>query len=240
MVSAACRARRSPASRNGISAEPSPLAALASSPATRAATSLHGWPSTWRNSRMVGYQGLSSRPKSQRQSDTHGMNSQVGLASAPARCATEESMVMTRSSASIAAAVAAKPTRSESILGDFQIAMLLKLGGARPHLQADERHARHGEHALELIERDRAPQIVDVFGIAGPDQADFEPAQPAKRARHCAASSRRRADRARSPGWFPAWCRTAAAGSAAHIRSRPERLERRGRPAPQSPAGSGA
>ena len=53
----------------------------------------------WRNSRIVGYQGLSSRPSSQRQSVTHGSGTQTGLPSAPARCATDVSTVITRSSA---------------------------------------------------------------------------------------------------------------------------------------------
>ena len=47
---------------------------------------------------MVGYQGVSSRPSSQRQSAITGSAVNTGRASAPARCATDVSQVTTRSS----------------------------------------------------------------------------------------------------------------------------------------------
>src|SRR6185312_16449771 len=45
----------------------------------------------WRNSRAVGYQGVSVRSIIQRQSKKNGMRIHTGLAIAPARCATEVS-----------------------------------------------------------------------------------------------------------------------------------------------------
>ncbi len=62
----------------------------------------------WRNSRMVGYQGQSSRPISQRQSGTCLSASQIGRPSAPARWATPVSELMTRSQLSRIAAVSRK------------------------------------------------------------------------------------------------------------------------------------
>ena len=58
-----------------------------------------------RNSRSVGYQGLSARPSCQRQSGANGSRTQAGRASAPARCAILVSTVMMRSSSAISAAV---------------------------------------------------------------------------------------------------------------------------------------
>ena len=54
---------------------------------------------------MVGYQGLSMRPVSQRQSGTAWSTTQTRTPSAPARCASAVSAVMTRSSPFSIAAV---------------------------------------------------------------------------------------------------------------------------------------
>ncbi len=67
----------------------SPCATARRSFSMRAMTSAQSSPFFWRNSRMVGYQGLSSRSSSQRQSVTHGSSTQTGLPSAPARWAVE-------------------------------------------------------------------------------------------------------------------------------------------------------
>src|SRR5580658_591300 len=64
--------------------------------------------SSCRNNRAVGYQGLSSRSSSQRQSGTNGSNIQTGLASAPARWATLVSTATTRSMFAASAAVSEK------------------------------------------------------------------------------------------------------------------------------------
>ena len=57
---------------------------------------------------MLGYQGESERPAIQRQSIVSGSISQTGLPSAPAKWATEVSMVMTRSRQEIRTAESAK------------------------------------------------------------------------------------------------------------------------------------
>jgi hypothetical protein len=58
-----------------------------------------------RNSRAVGYQGLSSRPSNQRQSGTLRNATNVGWPSAPARCAFIESDATIRSRLATSAAV---------------------------------------------------------------------------------------------------------------------------------------
>src|ERR1700685_985522 len=65
----------------------------------------------WRKRRAVGYHGLSSRSRSQRQSGLRVSKIQTGLPSAPARCATAVSTVMTRSRLAIAAAGSAEALR---------------------------------------------------------------------------------------------------------------------------------
>ncbi len=61
-----------------------------------------------RNSRMVGYHGLSSRSSSQRQSGANGRAIHTGMPSPPARCAKAESTVITRSRTLTEAAVSSK------------------------------------------------------------------------------------------------------------------------------------
>ena len=58
-----------------------------------------------RNRRMVGYQGVSVRSSIHRKSGANGTKSPTALAIAPARCATEVSTAMTRSSIATTAAV---------------------------------------------------------------------------------------------------------------------------------------
>ena len=71
-------------------------------------TSSHQPGLVWRSSRMVGYQGLSSRSSSHRQSGEKGKAIQTGIPSAPARCAIDVSTLMTRSRLFITAAVSRK------------------------------------------------------------------------------------------------------------------------------------
>ena len=62
----------------------------------------------WRKSRMLGYQGLFSRPSSQRQSGTLLSATKTGLPKAPARCAIAVSEVTMRSQFSMTAAQSMK------------------------------------------------------------------------------------------------------------------------------------
>ena len=69
----------------------------------------------WRKSRIVGYQGLSSRSRNQRQSAKYSSANQTGTPKAPARCATAVSQQMTRSNDFISAAVSTNaPDRTSS------------------------------------------------------------------------------------------------------------------------------
>jgi hypothetical protein len=72
----------------------------------------HSRVSCCRNNRALGYQGLSSRSSSQRQSGACVNKIQTGLPNAPARCATLVSTDMTRSSCDISAAVSEKSSSS--------------------------------------------------------------------------------------------------------------------------------
>src|SRR5208283_421667 len=65
-----------------------------------------------RNRRIVGYQGVSDRSSSQRQSGMNGSKVQTGLPSAPARWATDVSTEIIRSRFSIKAPVSEKSFRS--------------------------------------------------------------------------------------------------------------------------------
>src|SRR6185295_19131929 len=79
---------------------------------TRVTTSLQSSRRVCRNSRSVGYHGLSSRPSSQRKSAGCATITHTGLPSAPARCATAVSTQMTRSSWLTTAAVSLKSSSS--------------------------------------------------------------------------------------------------------------------------------
>ncbi len=70
----------------------------------------------WRKSRIVGYQGESSRPAIQRQSGSSESATQTGRPSAPARWATAVSDVTTRSRPSMTAATSAMPSGLAVIL----------------------------------------------------------------------------------------------------------------------------
>ena len=65
--------------------------------ATTAATSAQVWPMSRRNRRADGYQGVSDRASSHRQSGARGSRMQTGLFMAPTRCATDVSTVISRS-----------------------------------------------------------------------------------------------------------------------------------------------
>ena len=69
----------------------------------------------WRKSRAVGYQGLSSRPSIHRQSQTNVCATQTGAPSAPARCTSDESQPITRSTLFTIAAVSRNGPVSRSI-----------------------------------------------------------------------------------------------------------------------------
>lgn len=81
-----------------VSAHSYPHAASAC--VTRATTAAQFPRCVWRKSRMLGYQGMVSPSKPQRQSGTSGSKVHTGLPNAPARWATAVSTVMRRSNRS--------------------------------------------------------------------------------------------------------------------------------------------
>ncbi len=85
---------------------------------------------------------------------THGISTHTGLPSAPARCATEVSTVITRSSAAIAAAVSAKSSSSGDKIVDRELgpAELLEIGRVRAELQARETRCRAPQTAAPAPE----------------------------------------------------------------------------------------
>src|SRR5258707_5915896 len=76
---------------------PSAFILLSSSWAMRSNTSDQSPLRIWRKRHIVGYQGVSSRSSSQRQSGTMGNASHTGTARAPARWAVTVSHVITKS-----------------------------------------------------------------------------------------------------------------------------------------------
>ena len=128
-----------------------------------------------RNRRMVGYHGLSSRSRSQRQSSANGSITQTGRPSAPARWAVEAAAAITASSAASAAAVAANSFSDGA--RSVRVAARCCGGGVfRPGilLQAEQPHARHDEGRQNRGRRNGAPPVECVAGIAGPHHANGE------------------------------------------------------------------
>ena len=122
---------------------------------------------------IVGYQGLSRRPVSQRQHGSKRSSSQTGLPSAPARWATEVSTEMTRSRLATSAAVSAKSPISpmQSVSGNSagrRRAILLQADEVRPGTRnngasrparssAGDRAPRPARHVLARIARPHQP-----------------------------------------------------------------------------------
>ncbi len=96
-------------------------ASLRTSSAIRAKTASQSPSVFWRNRRMVGYQGVSVRFSSQRQSAMVERASQMGTARAPARCAAAVSAVMTRSRFFITAPVSTNAPVSASSASDSSV-----------------------------------------------------------------------------------------------------------------------
>ena len=91
--------------------EPAQAAARCeSSAATAAATPGQSRGAAGRNSRSDGYQGVSVRSSSQRQSGAYGSITHAGRPIAPARWTMAVSTQITRSSPSMMAAVSSKPS----------------------------------------------------------------------------------------------------------------------------------
>src|SRR5215469_14390794 len=149
-----------------------PAATVSQSAARSAATGAAQSPgAVCRNSRAVGYHGLSERSLNQRQSGLNGSSTHTGRASAPARCATAVSTVTTRSRLATAAAVSEKSVSSGARSTRLPAA---RAAGSPADLQREPAHAGHREKRRQRLEPDRAIGIVAVGRVAGPDEADLE------------------------------------------------------------------
>ncbi len=120
----------------------------------------------WRKSRMVGYQGLSSRSLSQRQSATTDRASQTGKPRLPARWETAVSGVMIRSSWLATAAVSRKSRlvlpsvdRARQLHDRKPASQRSKLIHAVALLQTDKTDPLHHGERGDLIQRKGSPPI---------------------------------------------------------------------------------
>ena len=124
---------------------------------------------------MVGYQGVSSRSRSQRQSEANGSATQTGTPRAPARWASAVSGVIRRSRLLIAAAVSAKSSsrRPRSTMGK-RPETSVELLGAKALLQAEEVDPVDPGQGLEAVEPERAMAVLLVVRVALPGDADLQ------------------------------------------------------------------
>ena len=126
-----------------------------------------------RNSRIVGYQGLSSRSSSHRHSGRMAAAA-TGLPSAPAKCATAVSTETTRSRFSMTPPCPrSRRARREVVHSTRRQAREIRWRGG--NLQAEERRAGARYQRRQQPGRHRPVMVVLVLGIAGPDQADPRP-----------------------------------------------------------------
>ena len=100
-----------------------------------------------RNRRVFGYQGVSPRSRNQRQSGTYFNAIQLGIPSAPARCAKAVSQLINRSQFSKIAAEIQECTgsvvKSGKILHDHTQRQLFELFCASVLLQVDQTYTRY-------------------------------------------------------------------------------------------------
>ena len=119
-----------------------------------------------RNSRADGYHGQSSRSSNQRQSGTRGSSIQTGRPSAPARCATDVSTLITRSSVSTSAAVSAKSVSVSA--NDSTLEANASASRAHLRLHAHERRVVRCNKRQERGKRYRTVFVVRVARVARP------------------------------------------------------------------------
>ena len=130
-----------------------------------------------RNSRIVGYQGLSLRSSSQRQSGAKGSATQTGTPSAPARWATAVSQVITRSRFIITAAVSmnAPAVQAAAQVRDRKaVADLCATARRPPLLQAEQADPGKPASGSKQLKRDRAGAVVLRCRASLPGDADLE------------------------------------------------------------------
>ena len=116
---------------------------------------------------MVGYQGLSSRSRNQRKSGANGKATHTGTPSPPARWASAESMLTTRSRLRMTAAVSGKSRSPRSRSGQVS-----KSGRncsvPAPNWRLTRRTPGKPASGAQLFERNRAVAIDSILWIALP------------------------------------------------------------------------
>ena len=188
-----------------------------------------------RNTLMVGYHGLSSRPAGQRHSLTEERATQTGTPRPPARWATAVSAVITRSRWDMIEAVSMKsrPRRPVSSVTGKRPAKIRELIQAMDGLQADQPDARQLGDGCEVASGNDRQRSVSWAGFpcqaipirngragrpcqVGPSlesaPLSFQSTGPAPNASARRAPDRW-ADKAPGPGASPASCRSEPAGS---------------------------
>ena len=133
-----------------------------------------------RNRRRLGYQGVSSRFSSHRQSGEIERASHVGTCIAPARWTTLVQDVTTKSKLCMMAAVSMKGPDSVSSPSPNSSTSKLIANGfdllrAKTFLQAKEAQARHRRQVTEMPQRQRALGVRVKLRAALPRDADLEP-----------------------------------------------------------------
>ena len=132
---------------------------------TRNTTSLQASCAPRRNRRILWYQGVVSVRKPQRQSATSGRSTNTGLPMAPAKWATEESMLITTSSSCSTRAVSKKSVQDPMLSGSQ--AGCSRASFCRP----DPGQPRLLKQGLGRGHRQRAYTVVGVAGAALQDDA---------------------------------------------------------------------
>ena len=129
----------------------------------------------WWKILMVGYHGVSSRPRGQRQSLTEQFASQTRTPRPPARWATAESGAITRSRCVMMAAVAVKSAARAGQLGDRKPPGAgLELIQPMFNLQRDQPDAWQLGQWGKLRERERSPVIGAMRWVSLPGDPDHK------------------------------------------------------------------
>ena len=158
------------------------MAPARSSPITLPTTSAQSPATRCRNSRAVGYHGVRSDASIQRQSERCGSRIQVGLPIAPARCAMQVSVVITKSSVATSAAVSARsrspldPSRTHTSSG-----MLANCSAASPFCNEIQFASTARSSGTSVFNRiDRAASAL-YFGFPAHEMPTRNPGRPSAR-----------------------------------------------------------
>ena len=149
---------------------------LSNSAHTRSSTPAQSPGAFCRNSRAVGYQGVLSVSCIQRQSARCGSRIHTGLPMAPARCAMQVSVVITRSSVATSAAVSARSrSRLEPSQTNTSLGRAANCSAASPFCSEIQREARRTQQRQQRLQLHGAQRVGLVARIARPGQPNARP-----------------------------------------------------------------